>query len=963
MPHPRNHPILALALLAAGSAFGQSVDLTPVGTYASGIVGGSEIVAHDPVSQRLFVTNGGANRIDVVGIGNPSAPALVSSIDLAPFGGAVNSVAVKNGLLAVALASASPTTPGNVVVFGTDGVVRRIFAAGVLPDHVSFSPDGNFILSANEGEPDGTFGEPGFVDPPGSVTVIDLRPGLDKAVVSQVGFTAFNSREQELRARGVRIFPNRPAGRDLEPEFIAVSPDNTRAFVTLQEANAFAVLDLAASPPAILDIVPAHLKDHARGLPSVEVFDFPPAAQRPALGTTPAGQTIHLGGFSGLWFEGIDGPTGRLRFATVPDRGPNGEPTNTDGDPALERPFVLPTYQPRVVRFTFDPASSAITLGDTLLLTRFDGTTPMTGLPNLPLIDEEPVDLNGAPLAYDPLGADIEGLVVTANGDHWMVDEYRPAIYRFSSTGVLLARYVPQGTNPPPPPGATRGAGPVSGPFGTETLPAEYSTRRPNRGFEGMALDTDAGILYAFIQTPLANPNVAASNASKVIRMIGIDPADGTVVAEYVYLMDKAPLREANQNPDKVGDAAYAGNGRFFIVERDDSVERFGRKLLFQFTLAGATNLRAPGAPAPLAGLTLEQHTPDQLVQAGIRAVSKIRVANLPSLGYFQGDKLEGLAFLGNGEFALINDNDFGVAPVQIPVNGSVPLDAEETPIQLGFVRFDQPAGIDASDRDGPGNGPAINIANWPVHGMHMPDSIAAFSAGGRAFYASAGEGDDRGEVQRIGNSAFVLDPAVFPNASTLKMGNALGRLNASLIDGNLDADPEFERLQVLGSRSFAIWDQFGHLVYDSGDILEQVTADRYPLNFNADNEANDFDSRSDNKGPEPEAIAVGTLPDGRTYAFVGLERIGGVAVFDVTDPYSVQYRGYANNRNFSVALDVDVDPDAAGDLGPEGILFIPAADSPNGRPLVVVANETSGTTTLFGATEVLFANGFEPAN
>lgn len=966
MPNARRLSVALATALAASGAGAQSIDLSPVGTFVSGVVGGSEIVAHDPATQRLFITNGGANRIDIVGIANPAAPTLVSSIDLTPFGGNVNSVAVRNGLLAAAVASDTATTPGNVVVFGTDGAVRRIFAAGVLPDHVSFSPDGNFILSANEGEPVGTFGQPDFVDPPGSVTVIDLRPGIDKAVVTQIGFTAFNGREQELRARGVRIFPDRPAGRDLEPEYIAVSPDNTRAFVTLQEANAFAVLDLAAATPAVLDIVPAHLKDHNRGLPSVEVFNFPPAAQRPALGTTPAGQTIRLGGFSGLWFEGIDGPTGRLRFATVPDRGPNGEPTNVDGDAALERPFALPGYQPRVVRFTFDPGNGEVAIGNTLLLTQPDGTTAMTGLPNLPGIDEEPVDLFGQVLAYDPLGADIEGLVVAPNGDHWMVDEYRPAIYRFSSTGVLLARYVPEGTNPPPPPGATRGAGPVTGPFGTETLPAVYSTRRPNRGFEGMALDTDAGILYAFIQTPLANPNTAASNASKVIRMVGINPADGTVVAEYVYLMDKAPFREAGQNPDKIGDAAYAGNGRFFIVERDDSVERFGRKLMFEFTLSGATNLRAPGAPPLLPGLTLEQHTPDQLVQAGIRAVPKIRVANLPSLGYFEGDKLEGLAWLGNGEFALINDNDFGVAPLPIPLDGSVPLDPEETPIQLGIVRFDLPSGIDASDRDGPNNGGAINIARWPVYGMHMPDSIAAFSAGGRTFYASAGEGDDRGEVQRIGNAAVPLDPVVFPNAAILKSNTNLGRLNASLIDGNLDADADFERLQVLGSRSFAIWDQFGHLVYDSGDILEQVTANRFPLNFNADNEANDFDSRSDNKGPEPEAITVGTLPDGRTYAFVGLERIGGVAVFDVTDPYAVEYRGYANNRNFSVTLDFDDPaqvPNAAGDLGPEGILFVRAADSPTGAPLVVVANEVSGTTTIFGLADVLFANGFEPEN
>lgn len=940
--------VAVVAVLTPILSSAQSVDLVRRGSYASNVQAGSEIVAHDPMTQRLFVTNGAGNRIDVIDIANVDAPALVSSIDVAALGGQVNSVAVANGLVAAAIANTTATTPGVIAVYGTNGTLRRIFNAGVLPDHVSFSPNGNLILAANEGEPVGDFGQAGFVDPRGTVTIIDLAPGIDKAVTTQIDFAAFDGRENELRARGVRIFPNRSASRDFEPEYIAVSSDNTRAFVTLQENNAFAVLDLATR--TVLDIVPAGLKNHNRGLPSVDTFNFP---QLPVLGTTPAMQEIRLGGFSGLWFEGVEGPTGALRFATIPDRGPNGEPTNVDGDAALERPFALPTYQPRVVRFTFDPATNAITLGSSTLLTRSDATTALTGLPNIAGVDEEPVDLNGNVLGYDPLGADLEGLVIAPNGDFWMVDEYRPAIYRFSSAGTLIARYVPNGTaalaNPAQPVGT----------FGSETLPAEYRTRRANRGFEGMALDSDANILYAFIQTPLANPDTAASNASKVIRMLGINPADGSVVAEYVYLIDKTPFRELLT--DKVGDAAYAGDGRFLIVERDDSVQRSGKKMLFEFTLTGATNLRAPGAPALLPGLTLEQHTPDQLVQAGIRAIAKVKVANLPSLGYFEGDKLEGLAWLGNGELALLNDNDFGIAPQPIPINGSVPLDPEPTPIQLGFVRFDQAAGLDASDRDGPSSGPAINIANWPIFGMHMPDSIASFSIAGRAFYASAGEGDDRGEVQRIGNTAIVLDTTVFPNAAALKGNAQLGRLNASLIDGNLDADPEFERLQVLGSRSFALWDQFGNLVYDSGDILEQTTAATFPADFNADNEENQsIDSRSDNKGPEPEAIAVGTMPSGRSYVFVGLERIGGVAVFDVTDPYAVTFAGYVNNRDFSVVVNLATDPDAAGDLGPEGIAFIRAQDSPTMAPLLVVANEISGTTTLYSVGEFQFRNGFE---
>ena len=163
---------LALALLAGlpDSLHAQSLELTRRGTYASNLVAGSEIVAHDPVTQRIFVTNGATNRVDVIDIANIDTPVLLQSIDIAPFGGAVNSVAVANGLVAVAIANASPTTPGVVAVFTSGGTLRRIFTAGVLPDPVSFSPNGNFLLAANEGEPVGTFGQPSFVDPRGSVS-------------------------------------------------------------------------------------------------------------------------------------------------------------------------------------------------------------------------------------------------------------------------------------------------------------------------------------------------------------------------------------------------------------------------------------------------------------------------------------------------------------------------------------------------------------------------------------------------------------------------------------------------------------------------------------------------------------------------------------------------------------------------------------------------------------------------
>jgi hypothetical protein len=135
--------------------------------------------------------------------------------------------------------------------------------------------------------------------------------------------------------------------------------------------------------------------------------------------------------------------------------------------------------------------------------------------------------------------------------------------------------------------------------------------------------------------------------------------------------------------------------------------------------------------------------------------------------------------------------------------------------------------------------------------------------------------------------------------------------------------------------------------VFDSGDALEQITADAFPDYFNSTNDENDtFDNRSDNKGPEPEGVTVGEI-QGVTYAFIGLERIGGIVIYDLTNPLAPEFVTYVNNRDFSG----DAEAGTAGDLGPEGLVFIPASESPNGEPLLVVANEVSGSTTIYQIT------------
>ncbi|NKC32554.1 choice-of-anchor I family protein [Falsiroseomonas selenitidurans] len=236
----------------------------------------------------------------------------------------------------------------------------------------------------------------------------------------------------------------------------------------------------------------------------------------------------------------------------------------------------------------------------------------------------------------------------------------------------------------------------------------------------------------------------------------------------------------------------------------------------------------------------------------------------------------------------------------------------------------------DYSDRDGPGNDPLpANLVNAPVFGLYMPDAIDSFQANGQTFYVIANEGDDRddflpdGETIRVGSGSYDLDDTVFPNEADLKDSDNLGRLtvsNAPGLRGDTDNDGDIDQILMYGARSFSILDAGGNIVFDSADVIERIVAEQFPALL--------ADGRSDNKGPEPEGVEIGQIGD-RAYAFVALERSNMSLAFDVTDPANVTYTG---------AIQRD------GDVSPEGVLLIPAADSPTGQALLVTSNEVSNT-------------------
>lgn len=277
-----------------------------------------------------------------------------------------------------------------------------------------------------------------------------------------------------------------------------------------------------------------------------------------------------------------------------------------------------------------------------------------------------------------------------------------------------------------------------------------------------------------------------------------------------------------------------------------------------------------------------------------------------------------------------------------------------------------QGMGLDANKND---KYPTID--NQPIYGMYMPDAIASYQFNGKTYLITANEGDAREYLYQTDSAsctaaghtdlgdgeclAFAeetdladlsLDTSVFSaeQIALLQDGGGLGDLTVSRIDGDTDGDGDHDKIYAYGARSFSIWNASGAQVYDSGDQIEQRVADASPLFFNLNNDGNGTDNRSDNKGPEPEGVAVGRVAD-RTYAFVGLERQGGIMVFDVTNPFAPGFVEYTSNRDLSVTPAEGAD---AGDLGPEGLLFVPAADSPNGKALLIVGNEVSGTTTIY---------------
>ena len=354
----------------------------------------------------------------------------------------------------------------------------------------------------------------------------------------------------------------------------------------------------------------------------------------------------------------------------------------------------------------------------------------------------------------------------------------------------------------------------------------------------------------------------------------------------------------------------------------------------------------------------------------------KVRIS-APNATVAQDLEPEYLTFADSGKLYVALQENNALAAIDVE---SAEVDAI---LGLGGKPWDT-AQLDASNKD-------KNIGNLQsyamLEGLYMPDSITSYSVDGNTYIVTANEGDGReygikttqkmcddkgfewdgddyqgtenyttekdfciAYVDEVRGKKLDVD-ANHPLAGALKDNKQLARLKVIKPQGTLAAD---QKVQAFGSRSFSIWDESGELVFDSGDDFARIVLEQDPANFNSTNDNNQSgDDRSDDKGVEPEAIEVAEI-NGKQYAFIGLERQGGIMVYDVTQPKNTSFISYLNNRNFTqpVCTKVDEDGDCdndtynpkAGDLGPESIKYF----TRSGNHFIAVGNEVSGSTSVY---------------
>ena len=420
----------------------------------------------------------------------------------------------------------------------------------------------------------------------------------------------------------------------------------------------------------------------------------------------------------------------------------------------------------------------------------------------------------------------------------------------------------------------------------------------------------------------------------------------GHVVLFDANSLERISSIEVGALPDMV---AFSPDGHYLLVanegEPDDDyrVDAEGSVSII--------NIMDPKRPI-VATATFQafNHQKQNLIDAGVRIFGQKADGTMSSVAEDLEPEYIAIAADSKTAYVSLQENN-AIAVVDIAsatVKDIQPLGAKDHSLADN--------GLDVSNKDDD-----INITTWPIMGMYMPDAIATYTVGDKTYLVTANEGDARewGDFdEQIGFSDVQVDPSKYTTSACHNLDcadkKALGKLDFSAVMGDSNGDGVYETLYSFGARSISIWDtaNMDAPIYDSGRLMGQYIAEHYPANFNASNDDNAKDNRSDNKGVEPEGVTIGQVGN-QTIAFVGLERISSIMAFDITDPQQVTLLGEINTRSFddskmAAAKSGVLPANADGDLGPEGLTYIPASDSPSGKPLLLVGFEVSGTSRIF---------------
>ena len=961
----------------------------------------------------------GGKSLYIVNVGDAEQPRLLETIDL---GLETQSVAVNaDGLVALALGKQGlvGTTQveeniNGVVQFhswnGTNLTAKGEVTVGALPDSLAYNAVGTVIVVANEGEPNGFYTKDESSDPAGSISVIVVNAGNPAAsTVTNLSFDGYNAQLDLLRAKGVRISGDDSAdgiegnlvSQDMEPEYVSIT--GTTAYVSTQENNAVIAVDISdPTAPSIKTIFPLGYKDWDRGIATTSNYDvainYPGSStSEPNDATGGAAGSIIAGGLSGLWWDRREVVAGNLTdiLYTISDRGPqaNDVPDNaTNG--AGEKLFNDPDFPITVYKLGFD--GSNVSVLETVTLKVPDGQGGFrnsTGIGALPTHDLafSPSGDDYVEVARDAFGLDSESVlrltIAGLNGGEPVLavsDEYFPQIALFDAdSGNLIKRYVPADTNFS---AVTyeAGRGDVAAYTG-KTLPAVYSDRRGNRGFEGLAFNSDDDLLYAFIQSPMRPDGYANSTLR---RILAIDPLNGEAKAEYLY------LQTGPGNQDKIGDAVYdTTRGTFLAIDRDSGTTLSSNKSVLEFDLRNATNVLGTNWQDEIGKAQPEELSADALAtalaEAGIQMVEQKDLFNLPSIGAPANfDKPEGLALTTDGRLFINYDNDF------VRANGR----PDNLLTEINFASLN----VDTTDKDS-GFDPGFR----PFYGMRQADGTASTTIGGETFFFTANEGDGRVRPDDVnfipgksskGEKVYFVEIVANASGRTAVPGYENGftddvdgkryflvesdEANGTEVESGgkyyitfkygIDSDDQFYNDETRLEK----YDDFSNLQAEAAaeapkgkamGRLKTLNTEVYLSSASADAEAPDqviglggrsfsiFDSngnvvydsgnltemaaaisgsyddgRSDDKGTEPETVTLGTI-GGRTVALVALERTSNVALFDVTNP---------RNAQFLQILDVTGD---SGLVSPEGITMAGSN--------VLIINEVEPGIAIYGPT------------